>query len=80
MKHSTFGRSAALALWIFQILAYLFIAVYAFAGWTFAGEIITLKTVALFFLAMVLLQRLAAFLPGPSRYRGRPDRLLLASL
>ena len=80
MKHSTLGRSAALALWVFQILAYLFIAVYAFAGWTFAGEIITLKTVVLFFLAMVLLQRLAAFLPGPSRYRARPDRLLLASL
>ena len=80
MKHSTLGRSAALALWVFQVLAYLFIAVYAFAGWTFAGEIITLKTVVLFFLAMALLQRLAAFLPGPSRYPSRPARLILASL
>jgi hypothetical protein len=80
MRYSTLGRSVAAGLWVFQVLAYIFIAVYAFAGWTFAGELITLKTVVLFFLAMALLQRLAAYIPGPSRYRSRPNRLLLASL
>lgn len=80
MRNSTLGRTVAAGLWVFQVLAYAFIAVYAFAGWTFADGLITLKSVVLFFLAMALLQRLAAFIPGPSRYRARPDRLLLASL
>ena len=80
MRHSTVGKSVSTGLQIVQLLLYIFIAIYAFAGWTFAGNLISLKSVVLVVLIGGVLQRVAAFIPGASRYRSRPDRLILASL
>ena len=80
MRRNTLGSSVAAGVTIVQLGLYLFIAIYAFAGWTFAGDLISLKTVVLLAIAGLVLPRLAAMIPGGSRYRSRPNRLILASL
>ena len=80
MRHHPLGRSLAAGVKAVQLLLYIFIAIYAFAGWTFAGNLITLKSVVLVLLVGALLPRLVELLPRASRPRARRDRLILASL
>jgi hypothetical protein len=80
MRHNTLGKSIGTGVKVVQLVLYIFIAIYAFAGWTFAGNLITLKSVVLVVLIGAVLQPLATLIPGSSRYRSRPNRLILASL
>ncbi|HYE61145.1 MAG TPA: hypothetical protein VD997_04045 [Phycisphaerales bacterium] len=80
MRRNTLGSFVASLVKVVQIVLYVFIAIYAFAGWTFAGELITLKSVILLVLAGTLLQRAAALIPSTPRVRSRPTRFALASL
>jgi hypothetical protein len=80
MRPTTRAHGIASTLKLVQLVLYIFIAVYAFAGWTFADHLITLKSVMLLVLAGAALQRLALLIPGPRSSRSRPNRLALASL
>lgn len=80
MRRNNVGSTLAAGIKGIQLLLYVFIAIYAFAGWTFAGELISLKSVILLVLAGALLQRAVHWVPAAPRHRGRPNRFALASL
>jgi|GEM_PF-2958328 len=80
MRLTARGQTLAQSLKVVQLLLYVFIAIYAFAGWTFAGDLITLKSVMVMILIGAALQRAINMLPTSSRNRSRPNRLALASL
>jgi hypothetical protein len=80
MKLMTRGHNPiAQALKVLQVLLYVFITIYAFAGWTFAGDLISLKSVMLLILIGAALQHAAGMIPT-SRTRRSPNRFILASL